>query len=236
MLRVEFGCVDPLPARFWFSDRTSTLASPARIGKLITLQEFLRMPGIDEHPYLEFIDGRIEAKVSPQGKHSSIETKLSAHLDAYSERRGLGGAFVELRCTFAGRSIIPDIVFLREEHIETDARGEILEETLRPPDIHVEIVSPDQSIRKCREKLLFSIANGCPLGWLVDPGRKTVDVYRPESPRERLSADGNLKGNPVLPGYRLPLSKLFGWLRRPQRKVPAPPTQAEPSGRGASSG
>ncbi len=43
--------------------------------------------------------------------------------------------------------MIPDVVFLLEEHIETDERGEILDPTLRPPDIHVEIVSPDQSVR-----------------------------------------------------------------------------------------
>jgi Uma2 family endonuclease len=214
-----------------FSDRSSTLASPARVQKTFTLEEFLRLPEIDEHPYLEYSDGRIEAKVSPQGKHSSIETKLSAHLDAYSERRGLGGAFVELRCTFAGRSMIPDIVFLREEHIETDETGEIKDENLRPPDIHVEIVSPDQSISKCREKLVFSTANGCPLGWLIDPGRKKVEVYRPGLPVERLPGDAAVAGSPVLPGYRLRLSKLFGWLSRP----PSARKQAEPSGPGDSS-
>jgi Uma2 family endonuclease len=210
------------------------MASPARVEKWVTLEEFLRLPEIDEHPYLEYIDGRIEAKVSPRRKHSSIETKLSAHLDAYSERRGLGGAFVELRCTIAGRSMIPDIVFLSEEHIETDESGEVLEETLRPPDIHVEIVSPDQSIRKCREKLEFSMANGCPLGWLIDPARKTVDVYRPGRRVERLPEDGVVDGGTVMPGYRLPLSKVFGWLKRKKPNLPAPRTEDDPSAPGES--
>jgi len=206
------------------------MASTAGVSKTITLEEFLRMPEIDEHPYLEFIDGRIEAKVSPQGKHSSIETKLSAHLNAYAEARGLGGAFAELRCTFAGRSMIPDVVFLCEDHIEVDERGEILDPTLCPPDIHVEIVSPDQSIRKCREKLEFSTANGCPLGWLIDPGRRTVDVYVPDRPAVRLPAGGVLKGSPVLPRYRLPLVKLFGWL---ERRKPSPPSSRGQSGSSA---
>src|SRR5207253_11522123 len=103
---------------------------------------------IDEHPYLEYVDGRIEAKVSPQGKHSSIQTKLAARLDAYAGRRKLGGAFSELRCTFAGRSLIPDVVVLLEEHIETDEDDEISNPILRPPDLHVEIVSPDQAVRR----------------------------------------------------------------------------------------
>ncbi len=186
------------------------MASPARVDRMITLEEFLRLPEIDEHPYLEYIDGRIEAKVSPQKKHGILEKRLMNHIDAYAEPRLLGQTFPELRCTFAGRSIIPDVVFLLDEHIECDERGEILDPTLRPPDIHVEIVSPDQSVRKCREKLVFSTANGCPLGWLIDPGRKTVSIYRPGRGPERLAADGALVGDPVLVGYRLPTRELFG--------------------------
>ena len=189
------------------------MASPARVDKMITLEEFLRLPKIDERPYLEYIDGRIEAKVSPQKKHGILEKRLMNHIDTYSEPRLLGQTFPELRSTFAGRSIIPDVVFLLDEHIEADERGEILDPTLRPPDIHVEIVSPDQSVRKCREKLAFSTANGCPLGWLIDPGRKTISAYRPGRRPERLAADGALSGDPVLLGYRLPIAELFGWLR-----------------------
>jgi len=197
------------------------MASSAGVSKTITLDEFLRMPEIDEHPYLEFIDGRIEAKVSPQKKHGMLEKRLMNHIDAHAEPRQLGQTFPELRCTFAGRSIIPDVVFLFDEHIETDERGEILDPTLRPPDIHIEIVSPDQSVRKCREKLVFSTANGCPLGWLIDPSRRTVSVYRPGRRAERLAADGALQGDPVLVGYRLPVAELFGWLKLRRRGAPA---------------
>jgi hypothetical protein len=31
------------------------MASPARVAKLITLEEFLQLPEIDEHPYLEML-------------------------------------------------------------------------------------------------------------------------------------------------------------------------------------
>jgi Uma2 family endonuclease len=209
------------------------MSSPARVDKMITLEEFLRLPTIDEHPYLEFIDGRIEAKVSPQKKHGILEKRLMNHIDAHSEPRHLGQTYPELRRTFAGRSIIPDVVFLLDEHIETDENGEILDPTFLPPGIQVEIVSPDQSVRKCREKLVFSTANGCPLGWLIDPGRKTVSVYRPGRRVERLTSDQALSGEPVLVGYRLPVAELFAWLqlRRPNSRSQADPG---PSGPGES--
>ncbi len=200
----------------------------------MTLEEFLRLPEIDEHPYLEYLDGRIEAKVSPQKKHGRLEKRLMTHIDAYAEPRQLGETFPELRCTFAGRSMIPDVVFLLDEHIETDEPGEVLDPTLRPPDIHVEIVSPDQSVPKCRERLAFSRAHGCPLGCLIDPIRKTVHVYRPGRRSQRLPADAVLEGDPVLPGYRLPVAELFEWLKVRKSKPVASP-RSKPSDPGGPS-
>lgn len=200
------------------------MASPARVGATMTLEEFLRMPGIDERPYKEFVDGRVETKMSPQKKHGRLQKRLMNHVDAYAEPRDAGETFPELRCTFAGRSIIPDVVFLLDEHIEVDERGEVLDPTLRPPDLHIEIVSPEQSARKCREKIVFSTANGCPLGWLIDPIRRTVHVFRPGRRPDLVPADGVLEGDPALPGYRLPVAELFGWLkaRRPRPESPPP--------------
>jgi Uma2 family endonuclease len=52
------------------------MASSARVANMITLEEFLRLPAIDERPYLEYIDGRIEVKVSPQKKQGLLEQRL----------------------------------------------------------------------------------------------------------------------------------------------------------------
>jgi Uma2 family endonuclease len=205
------------------------MASAVRVGKTMTLDEFLRLPEIDEHPYLEYIDGRIEAKVSPQKKHGLLGKRLMMDIDAYSRPGNLGETFPELRCTFAGRSIIPDIVFLHEDHIETDENDVVLNPTLRPPDLHIEIVSPDQSVGKCREKLVFSRAHGCPLGWLIDPERLTVHVYRPGRRPQRLPHDGVLEGDPVLPGYRLPVAEPFEWLKVRKAKPSPSPDPGEPS-------
>lgn len=196
------------------------MAGPSQGSKLLTLDEFLERP--EEEPSLEYIDGRIEAKVSPRMKHGVLAVRLTQHLNQFAEPRRLGLAIVELRCTFAGRSIVPDVVFLLEEHIVTDDRGEFVDEVERPPDLHVEILSPDQSVRKSRDKLIHATTNGCPIGWLIDPEKKTIDVYEEGGPPQRLAPDGMLTGDPVLPGYRLPVAEVFGWLlwRRSGPNVP----------------
>jgi hypothetical protein len=49
------------------------------------------------------------------------------------------------------------------------------------------------------------------------------DIKRPE----RLPDDGALDGDPVLPGYRLRLAQLFGWLKL---RRPNPPDRSGPAG------
>src|SRR3954471_347712 len=168
------------------------MASRTRIREGMTLEEFLALP--EDKPYLEYIDGRIEAKVSPQKKHTEIEAELRNRLNAFATPRKLGRAYVELRCTFAGRSIIPDVVFLLKDHIEIDANGEPVDETPWPPDIHVEIISPEQSVKKSQGKLLHSTSNGCALGWLIHPNQRTIDVFRPGRPAGRMAPEAILEG------------------------------------------
>src|SRR4051812_48445575 len=187
------------------------MASRTRIREGMTLEEFLELP--EDKPYLEYIDGRIEVKVTPQKKHTEIEAELRNCFNAFAAPRKLGRAYVELRCTFAGRSIIPDVAFLLRGHIEIDEAGRPVDATPWPPDIHVEILSPDQGAKKSRDKLAHSTANGCPLGWLIDPDGETIDVIRPAHPTTRMAAGGILEGEPVLPGFRLPVAEVFGWLK-----------------------
>ena len=193
------------------------MASASRVREGLTLEEFLLRPDIEEKPYLEYIDGRIEAKPVPKTKHSVVQMRLSARVNGHAEPPGLGLAFPELRCTFAGRSIVPDLVFLLDQHIPTDEHGEYVDVILLPPDIHIEIISPDHHEKQCREKLEHSTAHGCPLGWLIDPYREEVRVYRPGLPPQILPPDGVVEGEPVLPDFRLPVAEVFGWLvhRRP---------------------
>jgi Uma2 family endonuclease len=189
------------------------MSVPSRVRTPLTLEQFLKLPEIDEHPAREYIDGKVEVKVAAQKKHCMIQKQLVMSLDAFAEPTSLGMAFPELRCTFAGRSIVPDVVFLLADHIDVDSAGELVNETFRPPDIHIEIASPDQPAKRNRERLQFSTANGCPLAWFIDPERRIVEVFRADGSRVRIADDGALEGEPVLPGYRVSVATVFGWLK-----------------------
>jgi Uma2 family endonuclease len=204
------------------------MAGPTHARAALTLDEFLALP--EEKPPLEYIDGRIEAKVSPKANHSLLTVRLVRALNECAEPTGLGLALVALRCVFDERAIVPDVVFLVAEHIPTDECGWVRDDELeRAPDLHVEIVSPRQSSQRSVDKLLHSTAHGCSLGWLIDPNKETVDVYRPGQPPERLASDGQLDGAPVLPDFRIRVADVFGWLQvRTHRPKPGSEPGAGP--------
>ena len=186
----------------------------------VSLEAFLRMPEIDEEaPYLEYIDGRIEAKAMPSRKHLLISEGFARRFADFARPAGLGLAGMEIRHTFAGRSILPDAEFQLAENVGVDPDGTPSNFVPIPPDIHIEVISTDQSVKKTHAKLLFSLVHGCPLGIMVHPENRTIDVYRPNRPPERLADDGAIDFAPVLPGLVIPTVEVFGWmvvrLRRP---------------------
>jgi Uma2 family endonuclease len=89
-------------------------------------------------------------------------------------------AFPELRCTFAERSIVPDVSVFIYEKIPRDENGEIANIFLVAPDWTIEILSPDQSQTKVTKNILHCLKYGTQMGWLIDPEEQTVFVYLPK--------------------------------------------------------
>ncbi len=188
------------------------MAAPSAARQSPTLEEFLRMPEIEEAPYLEYVEGRIEAKAMPTPNHNLIESGFTIRINGFARNFDLGVAIHELRHTFAGRSILPDVSFLKSKNLRFHPDGTLEDFIPTPPDVHIEVISPDQAVAKTHSKLLFSVANGCPLGIMVNPETKTIDVDRPGRTPERLTDDGVIDFTPVLPGLVIPVSEVFGWM------------------------
>lgn len=180
--------------------------------KTLTLEAFLAIP--ETKPASEYIEGRVVQKVSPKSKHGLIQLRLGSVLNDVLTPSLC--TFSELRCTFSGRSLVPDLVVFRLDRLARDPSGEVADDVFDPPDLAVEIVSPEQSVVHLVEKLAFCIENGVQLGWLIDPGKKKVMVFRPEQLPEELAPDGVLQDPEVLPGFRLTVAEMFGWLKLPE--------------------
>ncbi len=59
-------------------------------------------------------------------QHSVIQKKLLFTIDPILSDAGIAQAFLELRCVFGGRAVVPDVVVFEEANISYDENGEIV--------------------------------------------------------------------------------------------------------------
>jgi Uma2 family endonuclease len=176
----------------------------------LSLKDFLELP--ETKPASEFIEGRIEQKPMPQGKHSRLQLKFCNAVNDVAEAAQIAMALPELRCSFGNRSIVPDAAVFVWSRVLFDPDGEIANAFDQPPDWTVEILSPDQKTTKVIRNILHCLKHGSQLGWLIDPEDRVILVFRPAQLPTELIEDQVL---PVLPGLELKLTvnDVFGWLK-----------------------
>lgn len=77
------------------------------------------------------------------------------------------------------------------------------------PDFVIELLSPSDSRAAARRKMEEYRANGARLGWLIDPARRQVAIYRADGGLEQRAEPDVLTGETVLPGFSLDLAALW---------------------------
>ncbi len=77
------------------------------------------------------------------------------------------------------------------------------------PTLVVEILSPSDTIEDINEKIDAYLAARVPLIWIIDPYRRTVTVYQPDSVPKLFTISDELSAEPHLPGFRVPVARLF---------------------------
>lgn len=77
------------------------------------------------------------------------------------------------------------------------------------PDFVVELRSPSDNLDQTQAKVKEYIENGAKLGWLIDPQRQVVEIYRPNQPVEILQSPQTVSAEDVLPGFILELAEIF---------------------------
>ncbi len=176
----------------------------------MTLEQFLRLP--EAKPALEYADGMVVQKVSPKTTHSVLQGDLYTHLRAHGRRTKRGRPYPELRCTFGGRSIVPDLAFFARGRIPRNKRGRRIEDVFLAPDLAIEIISRGQTVKALSARATRCQDNGVRECWVIQPTKDRVYVFRPGQPTEILDVGDTLSDSGVLPEFALPLKKLFGWL------------------------
>lgn len=78
------------------------------------------------------------------------------------------------------------------------------------PDLVVEVVSPNDKIVELDTKIEAYLADGVRLIWVIYPHSRKAIIYAPDAEQPRhLNIKGILDGEDVLPGFQLPVAKIF---------------------------
>lgn len=175
----------------------------------LTLEEFLQQP--ETKPASEFINGKIEQKPMPQGEHSTIQAEVVSTINKITKPHKIAYALPELRCTFGGRSIVPDVVVFQWERIPRTDKSRIANHFNTYPDWSIEILSPKQSQIKVLDNLLYCSEYGTQLGWLINPEEEVILVVFPE---QRIKLFRGEDALPVLENIdlKLTVNDVFSWL------------------------
>lgn len=145
-------------------------------------------------------------------EHDDLDTWLITLVRQFIEARSLGVIRHNMFVRLPRRRRVPDLMFIAERNRHRIRRTFID----GPPDLVIEIVSPDSQNRDRREKYLEYEAAGVREYWVIDPLSQTLDVYalRGRKYRPLVARDGKFESR-VLPGFYLRPEWLFGG-RRPK--------------------
>jgi Uma2 family endonuclease len=181
-------------------------------GDLLTVDEYAMLP--DEPGWrTELVDGKIIKMPLASYEHGNIVFRLAAYVAAFVLAHDLGIGTTEQSGYDVGkgrRAVVraPDFAYMSKERA-AQVRG--VRYPRLAPDLAVEVVSPSQNDEdEMASRARMWLDFGVRMIWVIWPDAKQVDVWRPDTEKQRLSEQESLDGQDILPGFTLPVAKLFG--------------------------
>ena len=148
---------------------------------------------------------------------SYVGLELAWYLRTYLATNDLGylGGADALLQIFPNLVRLPDVCFVSWD--KTDD-GKV---SLKPihehiPDLIVEVLSPKNTRKEIVRKLDEYFRAGVRQVWIVNPRKRNATIYRSMDETKLIPETGTLDGEEVLPGFQVPLQKLFSRLERPK--------------------
>lgn len=177
--------------------------------KLMTADELFRLP--DDGMRHELVNGELLTMPPTGFEHGDIGSQIDTSLRSHVEAQALGRVVIGetgFRLTTDPDTVrAPDVAFVRAERLSE--LGRVRGYFPGAPDLAVEVVSPTDLYTEVDEKVAEWLEYGARLIFVVNPRRRTVAVHRPRQPVRVLNEDGELDGEDVVPGWSLPIRKLF---------------------------
>ena len=173
---------------------------------ITTAEQLLRAGDIGR---CELVRGELRMMIPPGFEHGRIAINLTSPIANHVKSHRLGivvaaeTGFLLSRDPDTVRA--PDIAFLRATRPAGPQRGYYP----GPPDLAVEVLSPDDRPGYVREKVAEWLEAGTLAVWVVDTSQRNVTVHEAEQAPTVLGDSDVLFGGKVLPGFELAVREVF---------------------------
>ncbi len=174
--------------------------------RLVTAEEFERMPQFRG----ELVEGRLVEMSLPNFDHGAVVVRFASLLHAHARLKALGAIVVETGFKLASNPDTvrgPDIAVVRQERVTNIRRRGFVD---GPPDLAIEVLSPDDRAGDIRKKIDEYLTRGTSVVVIVDPEERVITVHRLRRPAMRLTdPDEVVDLGEVLPGLGCALKEIF---------------------------
>jgi Uma2 family endonuclease len=179
----------------------------------MTTEELLALPEDGVERWLIRGELREKPRTKRNRWHSRIMARVTYYLEGWLELQPLPRG--EMLCGEAGvilrhdpdTTVGIDVVYVSAEVAAKQSGETTLIDGV--PVLVVEILSPSDKQEEINEKLDTYLRAGVKVVWVIDPHDRTVLVYRPGAKPQLVNDDQELSGEPELPGFHVPVAKLF---------------------------
>ncbi len=182
-------------------------ANPEPLVKPLTVEAFDQLAALPANAdrLLEYIAGEI-IEVPSNAYVSALAMKFALYLGVYLQGTddghltGQGGGYM-----VSGERYAPDVAYISKARQPELARQGY---NPTPPELAIEVVSPDDDPRQLMVKIGNYLAAGTTV-WVAYPDLKQVHVYVPGQPVQIVGMNGTLSAEHLLPGFTLAVKDVF---------------------------
>lgn len=145
------------------------------------------------------------------GETGDRNSEMNFQLRAWNKQTRLGKVF-DSSTGFKlpnGADRSPDAAWVRLERWEALTPEQRQKFPPLAPDFVIELRSATDELKPLQAKMQEYRDNGVRLGWLLDPQKRIVEIYRIGIDVEVIQSPTTLSGEDVLPGFVMDLSEIF---------------------------
>ena len=167
-----------------------------------------------DHRIERTAEGKVLVMSGTGGETGSRNVEITAQLNAWAKGDGRGVSFDSSTGFRLPNTAIraPDSCWVSRSGLAQLTKAQKKRFLPLCPEFVIELLSPSDRLAEVKLKMTEYMANGCELGWLIDPAARRVTVYRPEG-ITTLEAPAHIDGEGPVAGFSLDLKFIWepGW-------------------------